>query len=202
MRLEDMQKNLLIYHDLIAGIVEAMDARDPYTASHSMRVSDITEQICRVLKLAKEEAETIHIAAHVHDIGKIGVPDFVLTKSSSLTETEWEIMKSHSEIGFNILDKIAGFHEIAGIVLYHHERWNGTGYPEGLKENEIPLGSRIIAVADSIDAMLNNRIYRKAMPMNQCKAEIEKNIGSMYDPAVADRVIQNWSALAKIYKPE
>ena len=189
-----MQNNLSIYHDLIAGIVEAMDARDPYTASHSMRVSDITELICDLLKLSKEEAETVHIAAHVHDIGKIGVPDAVLTKSAALTEDEWKVMKDHSEIGSNILNKIEGFHEIAQIVLYHHERWDGSGYPEGLKADEIPLGSRIIMVADSMDAMLSDRIYRKAMSLERCRMELERNLGVMYDPYIADIVLQNWTS--------
>ncbi len=190
-----MQNNILIYHDLIAGIVEAMDARDPYTATHSMRVSDLTENICRFLKLIKEDAETIHIAAHVHDIGKIGVPDSILTKASALTEDEWKIMKSHSEIGCNIINKIAGFSEIARIVRHHHEKWNGKGYPDGLIAHQIPLGSRIITVADSIDAMLNDRIYRKAMTLEQCRNEIERNRGIIYDPDIAGTVLQNWSAL-------
>ena len=188
-----MQNNLLIYHDLIAGIVEAMDARDPYTASHSARVSDITELICRLLDLSDTEKETVHIAAHVHDIGKIGVPDSILTKNSALTEEEWEIMKSHPETGFKILDKISGFHEIAGIVLHHHERWNGGGYPDGLMKDEIPLGSRIIALADSIDAMLSSRTYRKAIPMEHCRMEIKQNLGVIYDPEITRIVLDHWS---------
>lgn len=189
-----MQNNLLIYHDLIAGIVEAMDARDPYTATHSMRVSDLTEQICCFLGLIKEDAETIHIAAHVHDIGKIGVPDSILTKASALSEDEWGIMKSHSDIGYNIINKIEGFGEIARIVRHHHEKWNGKGYPDGLVGDDIPFGSRIITIADSIDAMLNDRIYRKAMPLEQCRYEIERNMGIIYDTDIAVAVLQNWNA--------
>lgn len=188
-----MQKNLLIYHDLIAGIVEAMDARDPYTASHSNRVSDITELICRLLNLFDEEKETIHIAAHVHDIGKIGVPDSILTKDSALTAEEWKVMKGHPETGFKILDRISGFHEIARIVLHHHERWNGGGYPGGLKKDEIPLGSRIIALADSIDAMTSNRVYRKAMPLELCRMEIKQYLGIIYDPEITRVVLDHWS---------
>ena len=194
-----MHNNLLIYHDLIAGIVEAMDARDPYTASHSERVSNITEQICSFFELAKEKKETIHIAAHVHDIGKIGIPDYVLTKSSGLTEAEFEIMRSHSEIGFNILKKIKGFNEIAKIVRHHHERWNGKGYPHGLKEMEIPFGSRIISVADSIDAMLNDRIYREAMTVERCRIELEKNKGIMYDPEIVTIVLNHWDIVLDIF---
>ncbi len=182
----------MIYHDLIEGIVTAMDARDPYTARHSERVSDIALRICEMMGLPKNEAETIHIAAHVHDIGKIGIPDSVLVKSSGLTDEEWSLMKSHPEIGYQILKKINGFNKVAEIVLHHHERWDGKGYPMGIKGGEIPLGSRVIALADSMDAMLSDRKYRRAVSLMQCKSEVAKNSGMMYDPAIADIVLQNW----------
>ncbi len=187
-----MQNALLIYHDLIEGIVAAMDARDPYTCSHSQRVSEIAQRVCQIIRLPKSKAETIHIAAHVHDIGKIGIPDSILTKSSALTDHEWELMKSHSEIGFQILRKVNGFGEVAKIVRHHHERWDGKGYPLGLAAEDIPQGSRVIALADSIDAMLSERKYRKAMSLLQCKNDIERNIGVMYDPAIAEAVLNNW----------
>lgn len=190
--IKKMQDTLMIYHDLVEGIVTAMDARDPYTASHSERVSDIAQRICLMMKLSESESETIHIAAHLHDIGKIGVPDFVLLKSSALTEDEWELMKGHSEIGYQILERIAGFSEVATITRHHHERWNGRGYPMGIASEDIPLGSRVIALADSIDAMLSDRKYRKAMPLSQCRTEIDKNSGVMYDPAIAKIVLENW----------
>jgi len=194
-----MQSALLIYHDLIEGIVAAMDARDPYTARHSERVSDIAQQICQKLRLSESETEMIHIAAHLHDIGKIGVPDFVLLKSSALTDDEWDLMKRHSEIGFQILKKITGFSEVALIVRHHHERWDGKGYPLGLTAGNIPLGSRIIAVADSIDAMLSDRKYRRAISAAQCKSEIERYSGIMYDPAVTEVVLKNWSVFTAFY---
>lgn len=194
-----MKDTLMIYHDLIEGVVAAMDARDSYTASHSERVSDIAQQICHLIKLSQAETDTIHIAAHLHDIGKIGVPDSVLSKSSSLTDDEWDLMKNHSEIGFQILIKINGFEEVANIVRCHHESWNGKGYPLGLASEDIPLGSRVIALADSIDAMLSDRKYRKALPTAQCRAEIEKNSGIMYDPTVTKTVLENWLLVSAIY---
>jgi putative nucleotidyltransferase with HDIG domain len=195
-----MKETLLIYHDLIEGIVTAMDARDRYTASHSKRVSDIAELICKHMNLSDKERETIHIAAHLHDIGKIGVPDAILIKSTALTDTEWEMMKNHSEIGFQILSKVSRFEKVAEIVRHHHERWDGAGYPLGIAEEQIPMGSRIVALADSIDAMLSNRNYRNALSPAQCRQEIETNAGIMYDPAVVAIVLQYWSEIVSLYE--
>ena len=197
-----MKNSLLIYHDLIAAIVEAMEARDPYTASHSMRVSDTTEMICHLLKVPEGAMEIIHIAAHLHDIGKIGIPDSVLVKSSSLTEDEWNVMRQHPETGYQILSKISGFRQIAEIVKHHHERWNGAGYPDALAKQKIPFGARIIAVADSMDAMLNDRMYRRAMSLEDCRLEIENNCAIMYDPYIVKAVLQNWSHFGKYYSDQ
>jgi HD-GYP domain-containing protein (c-di-GMP phosphodiesterase class II) len=179
----------------MAGIIAAMEARDAYTASHSMRVSDMTEIICGLLDLSEEQAEDIHIAAHVHDIGKIGIEDSILRKNSPLDEMEWLSIKQHPIIGFNILNKVSCFDSIAEIVRHHHERWDGKGYPDGIRENEIPFGSRIIAIADSIDAMMSNRQYRKSLSSLQCKEEIHKNSGIMYDPVIAEIVLKNWETI-------
>ncbi len=192
-----MQDTLLIYHDLIAGIVAAMDARDSYTASHSDRVSCMAQQLCTLMQ--HPNTETIHIAAHLHDIGKIGVPDAILQKPSPLTDKEWVIMKSHSEIGYQILSKVAGFEEVANIVRHHHERWDGKGYPLGLIAKAIPCGSRIIALADSIDAMLSERYYRNALPMWKCKQEIERNAGTMYDPQLVHTLLEHWWLVEHVY---
>ena len=193
-----MQNTLTAYLDLIEGIIAAMDARDTYTAKHSERVADLAELICEMLKLPYCNAETIHIASHVHDVGKIGVPDSVLTKASKLTDEEWELMKAHSEIGYRILEKVAGFDEVAVIVRHHHERWDGNGYPFGLAGKEIPFGSRVVALADSIDAMLSDRKYRKSLPFLKCKEEIERNSGIMYDPVVAKTVLEHWNLVEEL----
>lgn len=190
--------SLLLYHDLIFGIVTALEARDEYTASHSNRVSDTTEQICTLLNLTEDEAETIHIAAHLHDIGKIGIEDRILRKQGDLNNKEWELIKQHPVIGYEILKKVERFEEIAIIVRHHHERWDGNGYPDGLKGEEIPFGSRIIAIADSIDAMMHERQYRKGMSAEACKSEVEKNIGSMYDPKIANFILEKWDIILKV----
>lgn len=186
---------LFIYHEVIDSIVGALEARDEYTANHSRRVSDLTERLCLCLNLTHEERELIHIAAHVHDIGKIGIPDQVLLKKGKLTEEEWIIMKSHSSIGAKILSKSQILKPLVNIVLYHHERYDGRGYPEGLKGENIPLGARILAVCDSIDAMLSRRVYRKELTYEQCICEIEKNKGIMYDPYIAQCTIDNWDSI-------
>lgn len=185
-------EQLLSYHDLIAGIVAALEARDPYTADHSMRVAEMTEAICGYLHLSERETTLYHIAAHLHDLGKIGIEDCVLQKKGPLSELEWEEMKLHPAIGYQILNKISSFEEIAKIVRSHHERWDGAGYPDGLSGEAIPFGSRIIALADSVDAMLSDRPYRKGMSSEDCREQVEKNICKMYDKRIANAVLANW----------
>ncbi len=180
------------FHDLILCIISALEARDPYTSHHSSRVAEMTETICELMGLDEEEKEIYHIAAHLHDIGKIGIRDSVLLKEGKLDDEEWEIMKSHSEQGYNILMNAKSFEVVADVVKSHHERYDGKGYPDGLKGEDIPLGARIIAIADSIDAMISDRPYRKGMDTNVCREQIEKNTGIMYDPIIAKKVIEHW----------
>jgi putative nucleotidyltransferase with HDIG domain len=190
-------EQFMLYHDLIAGIVAALEARDPYTADHSNRVAEMTQTICGYLHLSKEKTALYHIAAHLHDLGKIGIDDSVLRKKSSLNDEEWAQMKNHPVIGYNILHKIKAFEEISNIVRAHHERWDGNGYPDGLSGKIIPLGARIIAIADSIDAMMSSRPYRSAMSADKCRKEIEKNINHMYDGEIASLALKNWEGLLK-----
>jgi putative nucleotidyltransferase with HDIG domain len=173
----------------ITGIV---DARDINTALHSKRVADMSQTVCRLLKLGKTQEEQVHIAAHFHDIGKIGVQDAILLKDGQLTPDEWILLKEHPDIGADILMSVSGFEEIACFVRYHHERYDGTGYPAGLKGEKIPYGSRIISICDSIDAMLSDRSYRKAMTEAECYTEIKKNLGRMYDPDIGHVVLDHW----------
>ncbi|NFG61157.1 MULTISPECIES: HD domain-containing phosphohydrolase [unclassified Clostridium] len=190
----------LICHDLIESIVFALDAKDSYTAKHSMRVGDMACEVCKFLNLSTEDREIIHIAGHVHDIGKIGIPDNILNKKSKLSEEEWNVIKQHPAIGAKILSSSKKLAKISEIILYHHERVDGNGYPKGLKENQIPLGARIISICDSIDAMLSKRAYRNSLKLSACKLEIEKNIGIMYDEKIAKCVLNNWDSLNKSIK--
>lgn len=193
--MSDQNDSIFQYHDLIAAIVAAIEARDPNTAQHSVRVSNMVEEICLLMNISKGKTQLIHVAADLHDIGKIGIVDSILKKQGCLDNDEWKKMKDHTIVGFDILSKVERFGEIANIVRHHHERWDGKGYPDGISENNIPLGARIIAIADSIDAMLSNRSYRKGMSSEQCKIEIQKNRGKMYDVLIADLVVDNWESV-------
>ncbi len=190
------------YHEMVECITSALDARDPYTGNHSRRVSDMACFLCGKLGISHQETQEIHISGHLHDIGKIGVPDRVLLKPDRLNDEEWALMKKHPEIGADILSKSPHFSRIAAIILHHHERWDGKGYPFGAKGTEIPIGARIIAVCDSIDAMASARAYRKALPLDVVKEEIRKNIGIMYDPKIAQVALDNWEELTKEYVQE
>lgn len=186
------------YHEIIECIVSALDAKDPYTAGHSQRVSDMALALSALLGLPRAEVEKIHIAAHLHDIGKIGVPDAVLNKLDGLSDEEWEAIKKHPKIGADILSKSRHLNELKDIVLYHHERYDGKGYPAGLKGKEIPIGARIIAICDSIDAMTSDRGYRSAYSLDRCYEEIKKNLGRMYDPDIGTMALQHWSEVTAV----
>ncbi|MBI2874934.1 MAG: HD domain-containing protein [Firmicutes bacterium] len=162
----------VLFHETIQCLVAALEARDPYTRNHSKRVADLTLDLgCRA-GLQVLDLELIHLAALVHDIGKIGVPDQILRKPGPLLPREWELFRQHPEIGQNILGRSLHLEKVAELVLHHHERWDGNGYPEGLKGERIPIGSRIIALADGVDAMTSARAYRPPLSWLQCKREI------------------------------
>lgn len=192
---ENCKSMIIDYHEIIECIACALDAKDPYTAGHSLRVSDMAQNIARMMGLKPEDVEKIHIAAHLHDIGKIGVPDAILNKEGKLTDEEWEAMKRHSDIGAEILSKSVHLKELMDMVRHHHERYDGKGYPAGLKGELIPVGARIIAICDSIDAMTSNRSYRHAYGFDYCYREIEKNLGTMYDPIIGEFVLKNWNEI-------
>ncbi|MEA4894945.1 MAG: HD-GYP domain-containing protein [Oscillospiraceae bacterium] len=183
---------LIDYHEIIECISGALDAKDPYTAGHSQRVSDMSLIVCGLMDVPCDIAEKVHIAAHLHDIGKIGIPDAILNKEDKLNEWEWEIIKKHPQIGADILSKSAHLAEMKDIVLHHHERYDGLGYPDGLGGEDIPLGARIIALCDSIDAMTSTRRYRKAHSFEYCYGEIERNLSKMYDPIIGKVVLEHW----------
>ena len=183
---EPVRSSLLNCRDLIQSIVAAVDARDAYTAHHSDRVAAMAVVLAKALHLSAEDTATVQIAALAHNIGRISMPDAVLRKAGPLTDTEWEEMRRCPVTGYDILRKVPQFQRVALIVRHCHERWDGRGYPDKLAGAAIPLGACIIAVADSIDAMMSNRSYRPAMTGPVCLHEIEKNRGVMYDPQVGN----------------
>ncbi|RCX18317.1 metal dependent phosphohydrolase [Anaerobacterium chartisolvens] len=180
------------FHEAIECLVAALEARDAYTSGHSLRVADMSSDLGKAIGLRGLKLETVHLAAHLHDIGKLGVPDDVLNKKGRLLPDEWAQIQMHPEIGYNILSKSKGLIHIARIVLYHHERWDGKGYTHGIKGDKIPLGSRIISVADSIDAMTSQRPYREAMSWEKCMDEIVANKGTQFDPMVVEAAERLW----------
>lgn len=166
----------------IETMVHMLHERDPYTAEHSGEVADLAEKIAREMELPEDQIETIRAAALVHDIGKIGIPDKILNKPGPLDESEWNLIKQHTVIGANLLKNLEMYSEAAQIVKYEHERWDGTGYPDGLKGEKIPLGARIIHVADVYHALTSDRVYRES-----------QGLPRHYEPVEAVRIIQQLS---------
>lgn len=167
-----------------AALVATLDARDRYTAGHSAAVAIYSRDIAERMGLSGEELQKVHLAGLVHDIGKIGLPAGLLEKSGPLTLEERRIMQSHSEIGERILANVDTYGEIASIVRSHHERVDGNGYPDGCSEQDIPLLSRIIAVADAYNAMTSDRPYREAMPSRVARLRLAQAVGSQFDTSV------------------
>jgi HD-GYP domain-containing protein (c-di-GMP phosphodiesterase class II) len=184
------------FHEVIDCLVTALEEKDSYTGCHSSKVADMSYDLAKAVGLKGLSLEDVHMAAHLHDIGKISIPESILNKKDKLLSHERNQIELHPEIGYNILNKSKGLKSIAIIVLHHHERWDGKGYPFGLKGEKIPLGARIIAVADSIDAMTRDRPYRQAMTWEQCKMEIIKNRGAQFDSLIVDKAINLWQKWA------
>lgn len=175
-----------LLHQFAESLGNAIDAKDAHTRSHSEEVALAAFLLARAMGLSPADADRVHVAGHLHDIGKIGVPDAVLLKAGTLTPQEWEHMRAHPVIGARIVSPVADLADegVAAMILHHHERWDGRGYPNGLRGEAIPLGARIIALADSLSAMLQHRPYRPAMRFEQAEAELLRCSGSQFDPAV------------------
>jgi putative nucleotidyltransferase with HDIG domain len=186
-------ENALLYEDLNAtflGTLEALttsiDAKDKYTSGHSQRVALLTSQLAESYGLDADQVDRFRIAGLVHDIGKIGVPEHVLTKKGELTNDEYVEIQKHPEIGAKILKDIPQMEDILGGVLHHHEKYSGNGYPHGIAGEEIPLVARMITLADTFDAMSSSRTYRKAMNRNAVIDEMKRVVGAQFDPELAE----------------
>lgn len=173
------------------ALADAVDARIPDTMNHTRRVAKFSKDLCKTLTLSANLTNEIAIASSLHDIGKITVPDAVLNKNGKLTKKEYEIIKTHSEEGAKIASKLTLFREGAKLIKHHHERYDGTGYPDGLKGEEIPYGARVICITDSFDTMITPRNYRPyTKSIQEALEEVERCKGTQFDPQIADAFIE------------
>ena len=177
----------------IAPLVEMLSQRDKYTGEHSERVGLMTYRCCMLIEMSKYYRSTITLSAFCHDIGKISIPDGILHKEGPLTDAEYEEIKHHPQDGYDLLIKQSKYTHITDGILYHQERWDGKGYPFGISGEQIPFPARVIAIADSVDAMLSDRPYRKALTQDECYAEVKNNSKIMYEPQLVEIFLNNWN---------
>ena len=182
----------------IEGLALAIDAKDHTTHSHLHRVRTYAVEIAKDMELSPQDLDALRAAALLHDIGKLAVPDHIINKPGRLTPEEFEKMKIHPIVGAEILEKVAFPYPVAPIVRSHHERWNGEGYPDGLKGEEIPIGARILAAVDCLDALASDRQYRKALPLDEAMAQIARESGAAFDPRVVEMLARRYLDLERM----
>ncbi len=183
-------KLIQAYHETLAGWSRAIALRDQETEEHSQRVTEMTVDLARAMGIGEDELVHIRRGALLHDVGKMGVPDDILLKPGPLTDEEWQIMRQHPTYAYQMLSPITHLHPALDIPYCHHEKWDGTGYPRGLKEEEIPLAARIFAIADVWDALCSDRSYHNAWTEEEVRAFIRKEAGRHFDPRVVDVFLQ------------
>ncbi|MBZ5554596.1 MAG: HD-GYP domain-containing protein [Acidobacteriia bacterium] len=170
----------------VGSLVALLDLKDQYTGIHGAQMSNWALGMTKMFDLTPQEIENIQIAATLHDIGKVGIPDAILKKDEPLEPEEWKLMKKHPEYGWAITKEIIGMEKVSLYILHHHENYNGTGYPAGLKGEGTPLGARIITILDCFDAMTHDRSYRKALSLDRALAELKKYSGEQFDPELVE----------------
>ncbi|MEX0993187.1 MAG: HD-GYP domain-containing protein [Solirubrobacterales bacterium] len=173
----------------VEAIAHAIDARDSYTSRHSDEVVELATIVGGRLGLDRETLGELQTGARLHDVGKIAIPDSILQKQASLDTAEWEVMKQHPVVGSDLLERVSGLERVARIVRSEHERWDGTGYPDGLRADQIPLASRIIFVCDAYHAMTSDRPYREALRPSTAVSELRRYAGLQFDPNVVETLI-------------
>ncbi len=187
---EDLRQSMARnYIGTTEALIQTVDAKDSYTRGHSERVAKLLGRLTEVLNLPEKQREILTLLARLHDIGKIGISEPVLRKPAPLTPDEWEQMKQHPAIGFHILQPVEFLREELPVVLHHHERFDGRGYPKGLKGKEIPLGARIIAIFDAYDAMVSERSYMPRKSPERAVQELRSFAGSQFDPELVEPAI-------------
>jgi len=184
---ERLRKSLQQFIKAMAKIVET---RDPYTAGHQERVAELAVAIAKEMRLSEGKIEAIQMAGLLHDMGKIAIPAEILTKPAKLSELEFTLVKTHPQVAYKVLREIDFPWPVAEIIYQHHERWDGSGYPKGLKDDEILLEAKILAVADVVEAMCSHRPYRPAYSIEEALEELTRNKGKLYDPEVVEACIK------------
>ena len=190
------------FASVVRALTSAIDAKDPYTCGHSDRVARLSVCLAREMGCNREELNTIYLSGLLHDIGKIGIDDHVLRKPGPLTPEELEHIKTHPELGCRILDGVKQLDQVLPVVRHHHEAWSGTGYPDGLKGEECPFLARIVAVADSIDAMSSDRPYRKGIPDVKLDNILREGAGKQWDAQVIEAAFRVRDDLRRIGQAE
>ena len=189
-RSRDELRERVLAPTLASALANAIEARDSYLHGHCERLASLAVRIAEDLGVPAEEIETVRLGAILHDVGKIGIPDRVLLKPGPLDDEERRIIETHTEIGDKLLEPLDLLAGARPIVRHHHERWDGAGYPDGLAGNDIPAGARIVAVADSVEAMTSRQLYRKPLEPGEIILELQKHRGGQWDPAVVDIVLR------------
>ena len=191
---EELQHTLAKLREALGGIIQTVasivEVKDPYTAGHQRRVADLAQAIATEMGLPQEQIEGIRMTGLIHDLGKIAIPAEILSTPSRLNDIQWDMIKTHPQVGYDILKRIDFPWPVAKIVLQHHERMDGSGYPQGLSGEEIMLEARILAVADVVEAMVSHRPYRPAHSIDEALEEISRNRGILYDPEVVDACVR------------
>jgi len=181
---------MLSYDTTLEGWAKALEVRSHETEGHSRRVTELTMRLARIMGMSKENLVHVRRGALLHDIGKMGIPDHILHKPGPLNDDEWEIMRQHPVISFDLLSTIPFLHQAVDIPYCHHEKWDGSGYPRGLKGEQIPLSARVFAVVDVWDALHNDRSYRKAWEEERIHSYIQEQSGLHFDPQVVEAFFQ------------
>lgn len=201
-RIQLTEKMELHYTDTLSALASALEAKDPYTQEHTSRIRELAVALGEAMQVSAEVRRALHLGAILHDVGKIGIADSILLKPGPLSDDEWHVMRRHPLIGVRMLQDIEFMRPALPIIRHHHERWDGNGYPDRLKGEEIPLGARIVAVCDSYDAMTTDRPYRKAMSVEEACDELLANAGTQFDPACVALAVEVISKMGENHPEE